>query len=100
VSGGLHPSKKRTHNTKTAARGSNRSTNSSLTCRVHRLRRLRTSLPVSAIFALDDLPENWQSYIEKNSNYVEGGKFKPDKYRPGVAVNHGIMTLYLLMSNV
>jgi NAD-dependent dihydropyrimidine dehydrogenase PreA subunit len=38
--------------------------------------------PVSAIFALDDLPEKWQSYIEKNSNYVEGGKFKPDKYTP------------------
>jgi NAD-dependent dihydropyrimidine dehydrogenase PreA subunit len=38
--------------------------------------------PVSAIFTLDDLPEKWQSYIEKNSNYVEGGKFKPDKYRP------------------
>ena len=36
--------------------------------------------PVSAIFALDDLPEKWHSYIEKNSNYVDGGKFQPDKY--------------------
>lgn len=39
--------------------------------------------PVSAIFALDDLPEKWQAYIEKNSNYVEGGKFQSDKYRTG-----------------
>jgi hypothetical protein len=38
------------------------------------------SAPVSAIFALDDLPEKWHSYIEKNSNYVDGGKFQPDKY--------------------
>ena len=38
--------------------------------------------PGSAIFAMDDLPEKWQSYIEKNSNYVEAGTFKPDKYRP------------------
>src|SRR5678815_3138739 len=37
--------------------------------------------PVSAIFALDDLPEKWHSYIEKNSSYVEGGKFQPDKHR-------------------
>jgi ferredoxin len=36
--------------------------------------------PVSAIFAQDDLPEKWHSYIEKNSNYVEGGKFQPDKH--------------------
>ena len=35
---------------------------------------------VSAIFALDDPPEKWHSYIEKNSNYVDGGKFQPDKY--------------------
>jgi ferredoxin len=32
--------------------------------------------PVSAIFALDDLPEKWHSYIEKNANYVTGGKFR------------------------
>jgi NAD-dependent dihydropyrimidine dehydrogenase PreA subunit len=37
--------------------------------------------PVSAIFALDDLPEKWQSYIEKNARYVEGGKFQADKYQ-------------------
>jgi len=48
---------------------------------VYRLRRVRTSLPVSAIFALDDLPEKWRSYIEKNAGYVEGGKFQPDKYQ-------------------
>jgi len=32
--------------------------------------------PVSAIFALDDLPEKWKHYAELNSSYVEGGKFK------------------------
>ena len=37
--------------------------------------------PVSAIFALDDLPEKWQSYTEKNANYVVGGKFQPDKFK-------------------
>jgi len=37
--------------------------------------------PVSAIFALDDLPEKWHSYIEKNANYVTGGKFQPDTYK-------------------
>jgi ferredoxin len=37
--------------------------------------------PVSAIFALDDLPEKWHSYIEKNANYVEAGKFQPDKHK-------------------
>ena len=56
--------------------------------------------PVSAIFALDNFPEKWQSYIEKNSNYVEGVKFKPDKYRPAQTVNHQTMTLHLLMSKV
>jgi hypothetical protein len=44
--------------------------------RMHGLRRLRSCLPVSAIFALDDLPEKWHSYIEKNANYVTGGKFQ------------------------
>ena len=39
--------------------------------------------PVSAIFALDDLPEKWHAYIETNSSYVEGGKFQSDKYRTG-----------------
>src|ERR1700746_2462030 len=37
--------------------------------------------PVTAIFALEDLPEKWQSYIEINKNYVDGGKFQPDKYQ-------------------
>ena len=36
---------------------------------------------VSAIFALDDLPEKWHSYIQKNSNYVEAGKFQRDRFR-------------------
>jgi hypothetical protein len=31
--------------------------------------------------SLDDLPEKWHSYIEKNSSYVEGGKFHSDKPR-------------------
>ena len=37
--------------------------------------------PVSAIFALDDLPEKWHSYIEKNANYVTGGKFQANTYK-------------------
>jgi ferredoxin len=37
--------------------------------------------PVTAIFALDDLPEKWHAYIETNKNYVDGGKFQPDKYQ-------------------
>src|ERR1700739_305605 len=37
--------------------------------------------PVTAIFALDDLPEKWQAYIATNKNYVDGGKFQPDKYQ-------------------
>ena len=37
--------------------------------------------PVSAIFALDDLPEKWHSYIEKNANYVTGGAFQADTYK-------------------
>jgi len=36
--------------------------------------------PVSAIFALDDLPEKWKHYAELNSSYVEGGKFKNEEY--------------------
>ena len=27
------------------------------------------------------LPEKWQAYIETNKNYVDGGKFQPDKYQ-------------------
>ena len=37
--------------------------------------------PVTAIFPLDDLPEKWHAYIEINKNYVDGGKFQPDKYQ-------------------
>ncbi len=37
--------------------------------------------PVTAIFVLDDLPEKWQAYMETNKNYVDGGKFQPDKYQ-------------------
>ena len=37
--------------------------------------------PVTAIFVMDDLPEKWHAYIETNKNYVDGGKFQPDKYQ-------------------
>jgi hypothetical protein len=30
---------------------------------------------------LDDLPEKWHSYIEKNANYVTGGKFQAVTYK-------------------
>jgi len=33
---------------------------------------------------VDDLPEKWQSYIEKTSSYVEGGKFQPEKTQDSV----------------
>ena len=36
--------------------------------------------PVSAIFALDDLPEKWKRYTELNASYVQGGKFTPEEY--------------------
>jgi NAD-dependent dihydropyrimidine dehydrogenase PreA subunit len=36
--------------------------------------------PVSAIFALDDLPEKWKHYTELNASYVQGGKFTPEEY--------------------
>ena len=36
--------------------------------------------PVSAIFALDDLPEKWKHYAEINEIYVKAGKFTPDEY--------------------
>jgi ferredoxin len=29
--------------------------------------------PVSAIFALDDLPEKWKQYTELNESYVKAG---------------------------
>src|ERR1035437_6005206 len=34
--------------------------------------------PVSAIFALDDLPEKWKEYTERNAKYFgRGGSFQP-----------------------
>jgi ferredoxin len=33
--------------------------------------------PVSAIFALDDLPEKWKQYTELNESYVKAGKYTP-----------------------
>jgi len=36
--------------------------------------------PVSAIFALDDLPEKWKQYTELNESYVKGGKFTPEEF--------------------
>ncbi|MGA8621561.1 MAG: ferredoxin family protein [Candidatus Sulfotelmatobacter sp.] len=33
--------------------------------------------PVSAIFALDNLPEKWNQYTELNESYVKAGKFSP-----------------------
>src|SRR5438132_14199759 len=36
--------------------------------------------PVSAIFALDDLPDKWKHFTEINASYVQGGKFTPEEY--------------------
>ncbi len=36
--------------------------------------------PVSAIFALDDLPEKWKQFTEINASYVQGSKFTPEEY--------------------
>jgi hypothetical protein len=36
--------------------------------------------PVSAIFALDDLPEKWKQYTELNESYVKAGKFMPEEF--------------------
>ena len=36
--------------------------------------------PVSAIFALDDLPEKWKHFTEINASYVQGGKFTPAEF--------------------
>jgi hypothetical protein len=36
--------------------------------------------PVSAIFALDDLPEKWKQYTELNESYVKAGKFTPEEF--------------------
>lgn len=37
--------------------------------------------PVSAIFALDDLPEKWRHFAEIDASYVVGGKFQADKFK-------------------
>ena len=59
-----------------AARGSTRR----LSClSIPLLRRLRSVYPVTTNFALDELPEKSQSFVEMN--YVDGGKFQPDKYQ-------------------
>jgi len=36
--------------------------------------------PVSAIFALDDLPEKWKHFTEINASYVQDGKFMPAEF--------------------
>jgi NAD-dependent dihydropyrimidine dehydrogenase PreA subunit len=36
--------------------------------------------PVSAIFALDDLPEKWKQHTELNESYVKAGKFTPEEF--------------------
>jgi NAD-dependent dihydropyrimidine dehydrogenase PreA subunit len=41
--------------------------------------------PVSAIFALDDLPEKWQRFTEINASYAVGGKFQGDKFQKRAA---------------
>ena len=35
----------------------------------HRLRRVRGGLPVGACFAEDQLPDDWQQYIQINADY-------------------------------
>jgi ferredoxin len=37
--------------------------------------------PVSAIFAMDDLPEKWRHFAEIDASYVVGGKFQGDKFK-------------------
>jgi ferredoxin len=41
--------------------------------------------PVTAIFALDDLPEKWQHFTEINASYAAGGKFQADKFQKRAA---------------
>jgi len=36
--------------------------------------------PVSAIFAVADLPEKWKQYTELNESYVKAGKFTPAEF--------------------
>ena len=42
--------------------------------------RIRSVCPVSAIFALDDLPEKWKQYTELNESYVKVGKFTSEEF--------------------
>jgi NAD-dependent dihydropyrimidine dehydrogenase PreA subunit len=35
--------------------------------------------PVSAIFALDDLPEKWKQYAKLNASYVHAARFTPEE---------------------
>jgi NAD-dependent dihydropyrimidine dehydrogenase PreA subunit len=35
--------------------------------------------PVSAIFALDDLPEKWKQYAKLNASYVHTARFTPEE---------------------
>jgi hypothetical protein len=37
--------------------------------------------PVSAIFAMDDLPEKWRHYAEIDAGYVVGGKFQSSTFQ-------------------
>jgi NAD-dependent dihydropyrimidine dehydrogenase PreA subunit len=36
--------------------------------------------PVSAIFALDDLPEKWKHFAELNASYLQADKFTPEEF--------------------
>jgi NAD-dependent dihydropyrimidine dehydrogenase PreA subunit len=42
--------------------------------------------PVSAIFALDDLPAKWKDYAELNSSYVQGSKFMAEEFAKSQAM--------------
>jgi ferredoxin len=56
--------------------------------------------PVSAIFALDDLPEKWKQYTELNESYVKAGKYTP-KSSPNTRTNSllGIWPAQRTLSN-
>src|SRR2546428_6222469 len=43
--------------------------------------------PVSAIFALDDLPEKWKQYTELNESYVKAGKFTTEEFAKTVRMS-------------
>ena len=42
--------------------------------RVHRLRRLRRGMPVDACFAEDQLPSEWEKYVQLNADYFANRK--------------------------